>query len=59
MNLVEMLQLKFPEASFMPRGDINIGDEGDGILFILKWNVPGTPRPDNAQISEWMKQGYP
>jgi len=49
MNIPELLQLKFPSASFLK--DIKLQDDGQG-AYIKEWNLPG-PVPTSEQLTQW------
>lgn len=50
MNLIDVLILKFPSASFTK--DIILQDDGGG-AYIKQWNIQGTPKPNNTKINQW------
>lgn|SRR5574343_347039 len=52
MNLVELIQLKYPNATNLI--DYSVGDHGDGVLFISRWDLPD-PQPDEDTINQWMQ----
>jgi len=52
MTLGELLQLKFPQASFLT--DILLRDDGQG-AYIKDWNLP-IPKPSEADLARWEKE---
>lgn len=49
MNIVEILQLKFPTASLL--SDIILQDDGSG-PYIKEWNLD-SPKPSDDQLAQW------
>ncbi len=54
MNLNEILRLKFPDVNFL--SDIQLGDHGDGIIHIIKWNLTDVPEPTTEDIERWERE---
>lgn len=57
MNILEILQLKFPEASFVT--DYTVRDDGDGVLYIDKWNQTLGELPTPELLSQWEQELIP
>jgi len=51
MNIIEILQLKFPNASFVT--DYTVRDDGDGVLYIDKWHPSLGDVPTPELLSQW------
>ena len=49
MDIQNILQLKFPDASFVR--DIVLQDDGDGV-YIAKWNRV-EPKPSKGELDQW------
>lgn len=52
MNLVEVLELKYPGKVGIWK-EIEVGDRGDGNLFISNWDMGAEPQPTEQQINQW------
>lgn len=53
MNLLDIIQLKFPEARNLI--DYQIGDHGDGKQFISLWNLD-VPKPTKNDLAVWEEE---
>jgi XkdW protein. len=55
MNLVDILRLKFPDASF--EKDIILQDDGGGV-YIKEWNIPDIIEgiPNQEIIDQWRQE---
>ena len=52
--LNELIQLKFPTATFGSMGNVLLQDHGDGNGPIIgKWDVPNTVQPTADQLAAW------
>lgn len=57
MNIIDILQLKFPDASLIK--DIIVQDDGQG-LYIAQWNLDSSA-PTDEELSAWaieLEQDY-
>lgn len=52
MNLTDILQLKFPDASYLK--DIILQDDGQGV-YIKEWNLK-SPKPNKSTIARWQEE---
>ncbi len=52
MNLAELIQLKYPEATIGVNQDILIEDIGEG-AFISQWNLAGIACPNAEDLLAW------
>lgn len=52
MSVVSYIIQTFPDLTredFLPNGKINLKDEGDGKIFVHKWNY-NQPIPENLKL---------
>lgn len=53
MNLVDVLQIKFPNIILNANGNCSLHDNGDGNIYIGKWEL-SEPRPTAEDLASWM-----
>lgn len=52
MNIDIILKLKYPNASIKLNGDIELSDNGDGNIYISKWNLLDQ-KPTQKDLEQW------
>ena len=55
MNIVELIQIKYPNATIGFGGQIQFADHGDGKIVITKWQMGDTPKPTDVELEDALR----